>query len=264
VRLALDQSASYSVAPTPLQTTAWRALGLERAIVGLYPFNVTKANYICAAWGWAGIPCEEYQFPEALVPTHRPWWVDAELPTATRANITDALRKGARGVYTRRGWWNENQPQWDVRAEFPNAELWDARYVHGDGPCLIVDALNAQGDVRAAMETEFSWLSPFKPYAGFDRAAITQWHNSIIIYGINVDLNELHEEEHMPTPEYAVLYRRDEDIKAVVAKNRELIVAFGNAFFPLAQAVYGDTDDEVAKAQIAELQASVAALEAAG
>lgn len=101
------------------------------------------------------------------------------------------MNKGAIGVYTRRGWWLDNLPDWNIKQQYPSAMLWDARYTHGDGPCRIVDALNTGNidAVRAAIAIERDATPPFKPYAGFDKADMTQWHNSITIFGINVDLN---------------------------------------------------------------------------
>lgn len=196
MRLAADCSTSYSRPPTDREKALWLALGIERMIVGT-SYAADRHTHV---WAATGIEVEEYQFPEALKPTPRRWWVDAETPTATRDSIRNALRRGARGVYTRRGWWRDNLNDWNVRDEFPAAELWDARYAHGDGPCLIVDALNT-GDsarVREAIAAEYATAPPFRPYGGFASPAITQWHNSIVIYGINVDLNAI--EEPAPAP----------------------------------------------------------------
>ena len=190
--------ANYTVIPSADQVAAFKSLGVKHGVIGTSFGGIATGQL--AAWESAGIPCEEYQFPERMKPTHRPWWVDAETPTATRDSIREALRRGARGVYTRRGWFTGNLGAWDIPAEFPGALLWDARYIgsglHGETgrggePCLIVDALRAGGDVKAALERERAQLRPFVPYGGFQKAQITQWHNSVTIYGVNVDLNNV-------------------------------------------------------------------------
>lgn len=178
---------NYTVIPSSRQVADLRALGLGFFIVG------TSYGYVSgrqlAAFEAGGMEVSEYQFPAKLRPTQRPWWVDAELPDATQASLRNALRSGSCGVYTRRGFWQAELGGWSVKAEFPNAQLWDARYVHGDGPCLIFSAMATGGDVQAAIARELSWLSPFVPYGGFASAAVTQWHNSITIAGVNMDLN---------------------------------------------------------------------------
>lgn len=201
--LVADCSTSYSRPPTVAELALWKGLGLARMIVGT-SFAPDAGH--TAAWSQI-VPVEEYHFPERHRQTPRRWWVDAETPTATRASLWNAMNQGACGIYTRRGWWLDNLAGWDFQSEFPRAELWDARYVHGDGRCLIVEALNT-GDarrVRDAIAAERAATPPFKPYAGFTRAAITQWHNSITIYGINVDLNEAEEAAGMASAEYQEL-----------------------------------------------------------
>jgi hypothetical protein len=209
VSLVADCSTSYSRPPTVAEAALWKSLGLTRMIVGT-SFSPDAGH--TAAWSQV-VDVEEYQFPRALRSTGRAWWVDAETPAATRETVRDALDRGARGIYTRRGWWLENMGAWDLQAEYPAAELWDARYVgtakHGTPgePCLIVQALNA-GDaqrVRDAIAAERATTPRFKLYAGFARAALTQWHNSIVIYGINVDLNEAEEVAGMASAEYQEL-----------------------------------------------------------
>ncbi len=190
--LWFDCSASYSVIPSPQQVADLHALGFVGVIVGSsYKNNTAQAQL--AAYEAGGMRTEEYQFPSALRPTTRPWYVDAELADATLEALRDALRIGSQGPYSRKGWADENLPDWDCKAEFPNAELFDARYVHGDGPCRIQYAIDTGGDVFAAIESERSWILSFKPYWGFTKAKITQWHNSITICGVNMDLNEYEE-----------------------------------------------------------------------
>ena len=178
---------NWSVVPSAEQVQELKALGIEFAVVGT-SYGTKSAGQL-AAFLDGGVTVAEYQFPQALRATLRPWWVDAEQDAATLDLIRNALRIGAQGVYTRRGWALDNYPDWDCRAEYPEAHLWDARYVHGDGPCRIQFAVENGGDIKAAIASELAWLSPFKPYWGFTEAAITQWHNSVTIAGVNVDLN---------------------------------------------------------------------------
>ena len=123
----------------------------------------------------------------------------------------------------------DNLPDWDCKAEFAEAELWDARYVHGDNDgCRIRDAVEDGGDIAGAIDLERSWLSPFVPYWGFERAKVAQWHNSITICGINMDLNE-YEEDGM-----------DADSKARFAQEAALRMLAGAA-------LDDDMDELVAK-----------------
>lgn len=186
----LDCSGSYAIVPSPAQVAQLKALGFVGAVVGS-SYNHPRALKQLAAFEAGGITTEEYQFPSAPRLTTRPWWVDAELPDATLGTLRRALRNGSCGPYTRRGWAQDNLPNWDCKAEFPQSELWDARYVHSDtDPCPIQGALATGGDVKAAIARELSWLRPFKPYWGFTQAKMTQWHNSITIAGVNMDINE--------------------------------------------------------------------------
>ena len=184
---------NYAVIPTAGQVAELRALGIDFAIVGT-SWGTKSAGQI-AAFTAGGMAVSEYQFPEALRATVRPWWVDAELDSATLERLRNALRIGAEGVYSRSGWANDNLPNWDCKAEFPNARLWDARYVHGDVVCQIENAILTGRDVKAAIVAELAMLRPFVPYWGFAEAAITQWHNSIVIAGVNMDLNVMEVQE---------------------------------------------------------------------
>jgi len=200
MRILGGDCGTYTVIPTPEQVAELRALGLDFFIVGTsYPIDETSPHYVAtgqlAAFAAGGMDVSEYQFPEALRATTRPWWVDAELDSATLERLRNALRSGSQGPYTRKGWADENYSFWNCKAEFPRAKLLDARYVHGDGPCLIADAVASAGDVKAAIVAELAMLRPFVPYWGFTEAAITQWHNSIVIAGVNLDLNVMEVEE---------------------------------------------------------------------
>ena len=187
--LWLDCSGSYAIVPTTQQVADLRALGFEGAIVGT-SWARTQALRQLSAFQSGGMRTQEYQFPGALRPPQGDWWVDAERADATQIALRSALAAGARGVYSRWSWADEILPGWNCKAEFPKAELWDARYVHGDGGCMIQYEVDHGGDVKKAIATERSWLRPFVPYWGFTKATITQWHNSITICGVNMDLNE--------------------------------------------------------------------------
>lgn len=187
--LWLDCSGSYAIVPSPEQVADLRALGFEGAIVGT-SWSRPQALAQLSAFQSGGMRTQEYQFPSALRPPQGDWWIDAELPDATMITLRNAMSAGARGPYSRKGWADENQPGWNCKAEFPDAELWDARYVHGDVRCLISEAISTGRDVAAAIATERAMMPPFRPYWGFTKATITQWHNSITICGVNMDLNE--------------------------------------------------------------------------
>ena len=201
--LWLDCSGSYAIVPSPEQVADLRALGFEGAIVGT-SWSRPQALAQLSAFQSGGMRTQEYQFPSALRPPQGDWWIDAELPDATMITLRNAMSAGARGPYSRKGWADENQPGWNCKAEFPDAELWDARYVHGDVRCLISEAISTGRDVAAAIATERAMMPPFRPYWGFDRAKITQWHNSITICGVNMDLNE-YEEDGMDTETRAAI-----------------------------------------------------------
>lgn len=186
----LDCSGSYAIVPQAAQVAQLKALGFTGAVVGS-SYSHDRALAQLAAFETGGMATEEYQFPSALRRRERRWWIDAELPDATLASLRNSLLSGSCGPYTRKGWADQNLPNWDCKTEFPTSELWDARYVHGDNdPCPIREALATGGDVQAAIARELSWLSPFKPYWGFTQAKMTQWHNSITIAGVNMDINE--------------------------------------------------------------------------
>jgi hypothetical protein len=186
--LGLDVS-NYSDVPTTDQVARLKALGMEFAIVGSSYGNAWWEQE--QAFRAGGFITEEYQFPDALrgMVNKQPWWADAENGQATRATLRDAIANGSEGPYSRKGFADANFPDWNCVAEFPEARLWDARYVHAaDAPCLIMDAVASGGDVAAAIAAELAQLSPFVPYWGFTQAAVTQWHDSVTIE-INMDLN---------------------------------------------------------------------------
>lgn len=202
--LGADCSTTYSRPPTQTEAELWCQLGLKLMVVGtsfrvMPPFAAGQHLNMWSRY----VPVQEYMFPESLHSTPHDWWVDAETPTANQASIGHAINKGAGGIYTRRGWWNDNLPGWNIKAQYPALKLWDARYTHGDGPCLIVNALNTgnMDAIKAAIIAERDATPPFRAYGGFTKADMTQWHNSITIFGINVDLNFFEEGERMYTDE---------------------------------------------------------------
>lgn len=195
---------NYTPVPTPAQVAQLRAVGVRFAIIGTSYGTVAEAQL--AAFKAGGLVVAEYQFPEAWNPTQRPWWTDCELPTATPERIRAALADNSSGPYSRSGWWGDHYPSWDLQAEFPRSKLWDARYIgtmfHNSPmePCLIVEAQRGGGDVAAAIRAEEALTPRFRPYAGYTRATITQWHNSVELFGLNVDINtaeELEEDDDM-------------------------------------------------------------------
>lgn len=198
--LWLDCSASYASVPTAQNVADLKALGFVGAIIGVYPFTRAKADQQHHAFEAGGMRTREYQFPEALaLPAAWPWHVDAELDTATVELLRAAMDAGADGPYSRKGF--ADGIAWDAKGEYPNSTLWDARYVHGDGAwCLIVEARDNGGDVKAAINAEMALTTAFKPYWGYERATITQFHNSITICDVNMDLNWMEDDDAM-TPE---------------------------------------------------------------
>lgn len=258
----LDCSASYSVVPTTQQVADLRALDFIGVIVGVYPHTHPKALEIIAAYEAGGMRIREYDFPNNIVPTSNPWWIDAELDSTTVDDLRLAMQIGAFGPYSRSGWAADHD--WDCKTEFPNAELWDARYIgsgkHGEDdsdPCLIAIAVADGGDIKAAIDAEYLRVRPFHPYWGFTKSKMTQWHNSVEICGINMDINEM-EEDGMASQEYTELYQRDEDIKAVVAKEAtgtDFLIACVNAMAPI---VFKEDP-----AALADLSQRISALEAA-
>lgn len=220
LRLAVD-CANFTAVPTPAQVDELVRLGCEGAIVGTsYPVRGGVASAQIAAFASAGIPVEEYQFPEALRYAVRPWWLDAETGGVTvplmRAIIA---QKKPIGIYTRRGWWLTNTQNWNVKAEFPDLLLWDARYCHRDtDPCAI-----ALAPTRVSIEAEHAMTPAFVPYGGFERAHITQWHNSVMVAGLNVDLDAL--EDRMYTDAQI-----DEKLTTIVQKLAEIQTNLTNTF----------------------------------
>jgi hypothetical protein len=186
MRLAIDVS-NYTAIPTAAQVDELIGLGVEGAIVGT-SYGGVAARQI-AAFEAGGIPCEEYQFPESIRPAVRGWWLDAETGGVT-VPIMRALiaQKKPLGIYTRRGWWTQNTGDWNVKAEFPDLLLWDARYCHGDGPCSIDGS-------RASIEAEYALTPAYVPYGGFDAPSVTQWHDSVTIAGLNLDLDALEDQK---------------------------------------------------------------------
>lgn len=211
--LWLDCSSNYAIVPPPRKVQELATLGFDGAIVGS-SWGHAKALQQLDAFRIGGLAIEEYQFPEQPQPLSGDGrWLDMETSTATLERVRPLLAEGTwRGPYSRSGWALDNLPGWDCKAEFPNAELWDARYVHGDNfDCLIKKAVDEGGDIAAAIAIERSWITAFRPYWGFTTARMTQWHNSIVIAGVNMDLNE--REEDAMTPEER---KEIDDLKAIV------------------------------------------------
>ncbi len=167
---------NYSAVATPDQVRCLMEAGYTKAIVGT-SFGTVAAAQI-AAFERGGMDVEEYQFPNAVRPTARPWWLDCETDAADVATIQRlcALPEGERptGIYTRRIWWQDNTGDWDIKGAFPWLRLWDAAY--SDPP------------------------APFVPFGGFTTRAMHQWHDSTTLCGLNVDLNIVEEEEIMDAP----------------------------------------------------------------
>lgn len=187
--------ADYSVVPTADQVVKLRSVGIIGAIVGTSYANPDSGLYVAtdqlAAFESAGMPTKEYQFPGALKPTSREFYADAENSLATVESLRSALRSGSEGPYSRKGF--ADGLKWDCKAEFPESRLWDARYVHRDDfVCLIKNAVDTGGDIARAIQIEMLWITEFLPYWGFTEDSITQWHNSITLFGVNVDLNLVH------------------------------------------------------------------------
>jgi len=113
--LWLDCSGSYAIVPSAQQVADLRALGFEGAIVGT-SWGRPNALAQLAAFEAGGMRTQEYQFPASRHATGRDWWIDAELADATLIALRSALTAGARGVYSRKGWADENQPGWNCKA----------------------------------------------------------------------------------------------------------------------------------------------------
>lgn len=222
--IAIDLS-NWAVGPTQAQVASFIAIGVSRAIVGTSFWQRQSDGtyrYVgdeqMAAFESAGVETLEYMFPYREHSTERRWFTDMENSTATLDSARHALQNGAEGPYSRASWAAENLPGWDCKGEFPHSRLWTARYVHRDDvSCLIQQAIDTGGDIAAAIATELSWLTPFVSYWGFteDDVEMTQWHNSITIFGVNVDLNAYKGDE-MTAAERAEF----DALKLVVLKSR--------------------------------------------
>ncbi len=172
----------YSAIPDATQVQCLKTL-VSRAIVGASYGTVWKAQIDVLEQG--GIPVEAYLFPDSMVQLDgRGWWLDCETASATKDSVRAICKCGGPrpyatpiGIYSRKSWWDANMGDWNIKAEFPDLMLWDARYVHGgNDPCL-------------GWEVEQHMIPLFIPYGGFEQADLVQWHDSIDICGINVDLS---------------------------------------------------------------------------
>lgn len=171
--------ANYARVPTPADIDALRDLGITRVIVGssfsqrqpdgTYRYVAADQMAVCEA---AGFEVHEFMFIGRVYPTKRTWWLDVEL-----AETPDEIRAAVAiyrpdGIYTRKGIWDLLDI--DLVSEFPGLKLWDANY----GPLP----------------------RPFRPYGGWDRADMTQYHDTMDIgTGFEVDLSVYEETGRMYT-----------------------------------------------------------------
>ncbi len=185
--------ADWSVIPTAQQVAQLAGVGLSFAIVGTSYATPNTGAYVAddqiAAFVAGGFDVQVYEFPGVEKPSTYGRWADAENAQATIDTLRQMMRDGFLGPYSRAGF--AAPIDWDCKAEFPDSKLYDARYITHRGPCLIQQAIDTGGDIAAAIATEFSWVPQFVGYWGFTEAdvAIVQWHDSITIFGVNIDLD---------------------------------------------------------------------------
>jgi hypothetical protein len=180
------------------QASCLREHGIERLVCGTQRPMTTRAQVAAATTG--GIACEAYVFlgwsrPAAAqvrdaraaidgLPVAR-LWLDCEdapgVATPARDVVVASIREAAdacagiaSGIYTRRSWWlahTGDAHEFSARG----LPLWDARYIAREG---------------APMPT-------FAPYGGWTRAAMTQWHDTTVVCGVSVCLDEVEEDAMM-------------------------------------------------------------------
>jgi hypothetical protein len=248
--------ANFTAVPTDDQVRCLRDSGVTRAIVGASYGYVARGQWQAFAGG--GLELEGYAWLTsqawydttvgsalrqlAGLPVQR-WWLDCEedmgvlIVEAVRERIRHALSMFAatspaarRGIYTTASWWQEQTNGWDIVAEFPDVDLFEAHYVHADGdPCAGVDAERAQ-------------IPAFVPFGGWTSRAMVQWHPSTRVCpaddtGLNVDLDEI-EEDPLSGPtkeEFGALFE-------LTVHTRDAVVAIGGAVVDLAKHVYGQDE----------------------
>lgn len=219
---------NYTAIPTPDQVRCWIDAGYTRAIIGTsfsrrnadgsYTYVATDQIAVCEA---NGMDVEEYQFVGHLRPTTRRWWLDVELGESIDS-IRAAVATGKPyGIYTRRGAWPDG---WDIVSEFPDLKLWEAHYA--DPPPAFV------------------------PFGGWTERAMVQWHDSIDLCGLNVDLNII-EEDEMPEVtkgEFAALF-------GLAYQTSKVVQALGAGLIAVAQTAGTDHDElEKVKLELDELE----------
>lgn len=262
--------ANDTAIPTADQVACLRDQDIARAIVGASFGTVARGQ--AQAFVAGGVDVDGYAwlssqawYDTVIITATRQldgepvarWWLDCEEPMgvltaeAVRERIRLALAHFAttapaarRGIYTTASWWSTYTGDWDIVAEFPDVDLWEAHYVHADGePCAGVDAERAR-------------IPAFVPFGGWASRAMVQWHPSTRVCpadesGLNVDLDEI-EEDPLDAPskaEFGALF-------GLTVKIRDEVVAIGGAVADLAKHVYG-----VDEPTIAELRSRLDALQ---
>lgn len=233
--------ANYSDVPTADQVAGLRALGVVRAVVGS-SYSTKSGNYVApaqlAALETGGVLCGEYQFPDALRGTAREWWLDCETAQATQASVRSVCA-GAHpptGIYSRKSWWDENVGSWNIKAEFPWLRLWDAAYVHGEGRGVRCEIAAAEAEhVAQAIANERSRIRPFARYAGFEWRDLVQWHGSVKLCGLNVDLSEEEDDEMWVRMNAVAPFFHDRTLRAGPDGTMELATDFPK--LPVCKAV---------------------------
>jgi len=264
--------ANYTPVPNSAQLEALRERGVARAIVGASYDAFARAQ--AAAFHDAGFEVEGYAWltpgPAPYLPVHAAiealsdvgvgrWWLDCEeeMGVLTPAAVRERIRKSLvlllmeqpaarRGVYTTRAWWQRWTGDWDLSSEFPDCDLWEAHWVHGEH------------DECRGYENERDAIPPFVPFGGWTSRAMVQWHPSTLICadvdgGLNVDLDEI-EEDPMAAPTIGEFQAA---VGLLVRVNQTLDAVTG-AFFDLAKHVYGESDPAIAdlRYQLAKIEAS--------
>lgn len=165
--------------PSDQQIACLKAQGVVKAIVGTsYTYGGSPAQRI-AAYKKGGLAVAEYQFPTDIKqPITDEVWLDVETPPGcTIAQIRAALNNiPIRGIYSSATMWTGTVGSYNVKAEHPWLECWDATY--GALP------------------------RPWVPFGGFTEAdrVMVQYAGNVSLCGLSVDLSEILQEDGM-TPE---------------------------------------------------------------
>lgn len=192
---------------SPETVRAWKQNGVRYAIVQYSTYleqhistlintepDIERQGYVYLYWnpnaGYGSATSRTLNALQRFGKNITMLWLDAEDSTApfNKQALWDCVKLCQQagmpcGIYTGKWWWDANA---QGVTEFSILPLWDAYY--------LATATNA--DLSKMPLT----MRGFRPYGGWVKPLIWQWHNSTIFCGHSVDLNAREEVAPIPAP----------------------------------------------------------------